>query len=202
MQQTANFNIDYTDGTDPMNLQAITGAMATSVDDALVDITNVRQLHSFVVADSGELSALTGMTAGDTAFQQDIGALYVYTGADWRPYSTTDTGWVTIPYDAGFKTHASAPKIEYRVKDGVFYLRGGGTNDAEALTPGTIYTMVSGGVPAEYRPPAPVSGGAYGNSGRTGGMNVETNGNVNFATNNGTSGNASYIRGSLSYPIG
>jgi hypothetical protein len=92
-----------------------------------------------------------------------------------KPVLEEDTGWVTMTLLSGF-TSGTAQPLQYRVKRGIIYFRGGA---AGTFTEGT-YTDVTaaGAIPAAYRPSQVFRGGAVGTGMRPCGFELHTDGTV------------------------
>lgn len=86
MPTTSPDNIYYADSSTAMSAEAISAAVATSVQDALDSkVNDTRQIQSFVWANAAARTAQTGMAEGDWGYQQDTDVTYRYTTA-WNPY--------------------------------------------------------------------------------------------------------------------
>jgi hypothetical protein len=113
-------------------------------------------------------------------------------------YVSGDTGWVNMAYTSGYSA-GSATQIQYRVRAGVVYFRGGGTGTFAA---GAYQNVVDpGGVPTAYRPVSITRGGAMGEGMRPCGFEINTDGSIKLGSN-GLTAQPSWIALMTSYPIG
>lgn len=122
------------------------------------------------------------------------------TASGWSPWYVlaADTGWVNITYSSGFSA-GTAQQLQYRVRDGVMYLRGGATGTFTDAS----YTAVcpNNSIPTAYRPPFTIRGGACGSNARQAIYEINaTNGNVLLGYNGGTA--PTWIAFTCAYPIG
>jgi hypothetical protein len=108
-----------------------------------------------------------------------------------------DTGWVTIPYAAGFTGVGSGEILQCRAKDGIVYVRGGATGTFD----GGAYEVVAspGAIPSLYRPLDNHRGGAMGTGMRPGGFEINPDGGIKLGSG-GLSVQPTWIAFSTCYP--
>lgn len=76
-------NITYWTNTDPQSLPGESSAQATSIANAFNAVSSQRAVQTWKPADATARGLLTGMTAGDLAYQLDTGIIYKYSGSAW-----------------------------------------------------------------------------------------------------------------------
>lgn len=193
MAMTSPDNIWTPDVGDEYDITADLATMADTVQDALLRYRGLR------VMTNAQRLALAGANLfnGLHVYTTDTDRYWIYRGGSWIDEGPRDTGWIDLPYVAGF-TAGTPGQMAYRVRDGVFYLKGGATG----TFPSASYTNVvaAGAIPAEYRPPEQFRGGAFAQQGRAAGVEIHSNGGILFAHRNDT--NPSWIAALVSYPIG
>lgn len=192
MATTSPDNLKTPDAGDQYALVQDLGALADTTQAALT-----RRANSFV-GTSAQRLAYASPSPG-AKWQDTNGSRLEYVW--WGQWETGDTGWVTIPYSSGFKagTSSGSSVLEYRVLNGEMTVRGGGTNTASALAPGTEY--IFGQIPSALSPPITTYGGGVGSGGRDVTPGVTSTGNVFFYTSNSMSGNSSWAAGTVTYPV-
>lgn len=80
MLTTTPDNIAYANVADPEALDTVTGAMATSIQNALL----LRGIFHFVWANSTAQTAQTGMIAGSRGYRTDTYRTYFFDGTNWQ----------------------------------------------------------------------------------------------------------------------
>lgn len=70
-------------GSDTIALVSDLAAMASSVDDEITEVTDVRQMQTFIWLNAADRTGQTGAQVGDMGFQVDTHVSYVYDGSDW-----------------------------------------------------------------------------------------------------------------------
>lgn len=129
-------SIDQVDGI-VADLAAMQGSTQAALD--------YRKMRSYKPADATALAAITGMSAGDLAYQQDTGAIYLRGVSAWNPFSS-DSGWITPTLAAGWATPAgNFVPLQYRKIGNEVIFRGAATG---ATSGDPIFTL-----PAGYLPP-------------------------------------------------
>lgn len=108
-----------------------------------------------------------------------------------------DVPWTNMSYASGF-TSGTAMPLQYRVKNGIVYWRGGATG----TFPEATYVAVTniGSVPAAYRPFQNLRSGAVGTGMRPCGWELNTDGAVRFGWQ-ALASSPSWIAFSCSYPL-
>lgn len=109
--------------------------------------------------------------------------------------ASADTGWVPLTYTSGF-TAGQARQLEYRVKDGVFYLRGGATG---TFLNATYTTVTDEPLPEGLRPSNVFRAGAAAQAGRGALVEVNTTGHILFCHSNAT--NPAWIACGVARPL-
>lgn len=115
-------------------------------------------------------------------------------------YIDGDSGWTDLALASGYTALGTGEVIQYRVKNGVVFYRGGATGSYPA---GSYQTVVApGGIPATYRPPANTyqRGGAMGTGLRPGGWEIGPDGSIKMGSG-GLSAQPTWMAFSASYPI-
>ena len=112
-----------------------------------------------------------------------------------------DTGWVNIAsgFEPGFTTGGVPGTLQYRIKGGVVYWRGG----VNGSLPSGVYTRVVAGFPTAARPsdnggPVRFGGGSSGASPVF--VEISSLGNITIAHSSGS--NRVWAAFAVSYPVG
>lgn len=108
-----------------------------------------------------------------------------------------DTGWVDMKYQTGF-TAGTAGQLQYRIRAGLCYLRGGASGTFVAGT----YHVVATGLPLRARPVGlDARGGGIAQGMRHGGYEVNRDGSIKLGYNDGISSGIGWVAFTSSFPI-
>jgi hypothetical protein len=148
---------------------------------------------------SGNTKQTWTQILGGSTLVPDMWVRTSTTAAGWSKWQIVagDSGWINLTYASGF-TAGTAAQIQYRVRDGVIYFRGGATG---TFTSGTYTGIVNpGAIPAAYAPSQPHRGGAMGSTMTPGGFEISTDGSIKLGWNNLPSAPA-WLALATSYPV-
>lgn len=155
-------------------------------------------LPQYDESDPGALDVLlNGITSQlDTSLKAQLDSVHT----TFDPLKA-DTGWknITSGFESGVSTGSTPGHLQYRIKGGVVYWRGGVTG---AFPPG--YTTVLTNFPTAARPAdnggQPVRAGASSSSANPAFVEIYPNGNLVVAHNSGS--NRAWVAFATSYPQG
>jgi len=108
----------------------------------------------------------------------------------------SDTGWITITsgFLAGFHNNGTAGKLQYRIRDGVVYWRGG----ADGVFPSGAYTRFVEGLPAAASPDSFIRFGGTGSGANPTFIEFSPLGYLNAAQSAGS--NRAWVDFTISFP--
>lgn len=111
------------------------------------------------------------------------------------------SGFISVPYTSGCKaaTVSGGDSIAYMVRDGWVTVSGGGTNSRESMAAGSLHHMAT--LPGRAWPERSVRAGCDGSVGKGGRFVVLDDGRVFLGVTNNASSNASWLVGTVSYPL-
>lgn len=135
---------------------------------------------------------------GGTSANTELWLRTSNTASGWSSWETIggDTGWINITYASGYNATGIA-QLQYRVKGGVVYFRGGANG---TFTSATFMTIASAGaVPAAYCPSQAVRGGASGAAARPAVFGILTDGSI-VAGSGGLSSQPTTVEFCANYP--
>lgn len=197
-------------GDDIAPLHPVFNALATSVSNAISARSSVWPVANVAARTAkvneigiGNITATKPLLVwrGDAPIGRNLE--YTLNGSAWFYYESnavgiSDTGWITIPYEAGYTLGTGGP-LRYRIREGVVYIQGGATG---SFTSGSYKTVAT--LPEVARPSADqVRAGAAGSSGRAGLYEVNKTGEIKFAFNAwGSSSAPTWMAMNCSYPLG
>jgi hypothetical protein len=151
-------------------------------------------------SDGSDFAKQTWTKHGGSGTDPEIWTRTANSATGWSNwlYVSGDSGWVNMTYSSGI-TAGTAEQIQYRVKNGVIFFRGGGTGTFAA---GAYQNIVEpGAIPSAYRPAQNVRGGATGTGMRPCGYEINIDGSIKLGSN-GLSSQPTWIAFAASYPVG